>query len=76
MATQIIEQGKVISQKLAKIRSFQTDIWQPVPEVVDHDVQINREVINEDLKENQIRITITASEQFKKIDASYVKYHL
>jgi len=62
MATQIIEQGKVISQKIAKIRSFQTDIWQPVPEVVDHDVQINREVINEDLKENQIRITITASE--------------
>lgn len=37
---------------------------------------MTREVVNDDLKENQIRIKITASDQFKGVDASYIKYHL
>ena len=39
-------------------------------------MQVTREVVNEDIKENQIRIKITASNQLEAVDASYIKYHL
>jgi hypothetical protein len=36
---------------------------------------VNKEVINSDLKQNQIRIKLTGSETLRAANATYVKYH-
>lgn len=76
MEQELIQKGKAIQLKVAQIKSLGVNPWQPVPEVTTVDESVVREVINEDVKENQIKIQFTASDQWKAVDASYIKYHL
>lgn len=49
--------------------------FQPPVEIVEVETMQNKEVINEDLRPNQIRIRITGSDRLRGADASYLKYH-
>jgi hypothetical protein len=49
--------------------------YQPPPEIVEVETKQNKEVINEELKQDQIKIRLTSSERLRAADATYVKYH-
>jgi hypothetical protein len=71
----LVEKGKGIAACFLKLKKMISDKLSPPPEIVDVDTKVNKEVINEDLKPNQIRIRLTGSDRLRAADASYVKYH-
>ena len=75
MKETLLKKGKDITFMRTKLKSLVDNKFQPPPEIVEVETKQNKEVINEDLKPNQIRIRMTASERLRAADATYVKYH-
>lgn len=49
---------------------------QPVPQIIDKETRVQEEKINEELKPNQIRVTLKGSAKLGVTDAHYVKYSI
>ena len=70
-----MEKGKALVETNKKLNALVSNKFQPPPEIVEEEHKVNKEVINSDLKQNQIRIKLTGSETLRAANATYVKYH-
>lgn len=71
----LLAKGKALAATNQKLNSLVSNKLQPAPEIVDEEHKVNKEVINEELKPNQIKIKLTGSDTLRAADATYVKYH-
>ena len=70
----LMEQGKTLAQTNQKLNTLISNKFQPAPDIVEEEHKVNKEVINTDLKPNQIRIKLTGSDTLRAAKATYVKY--
>ncbi len=71
----LMVKGKELAATNQKLNSLISNKLQPAPEIVEEEHKVNKEVINEDLKPNQIKIKLTGSDTLRAANATYVKYH-
>jgi phosphotransferase system HPr-like phosphotransfer protein len=50
--------------------------WQPPPQFVEEQVNVSKEVVNEEVDEDQICVKITGSDMLRATNATYIKYYL
>lgn len=62
MITDFTAQGKSIAAQVSEINKLASNEFQPAPEMIYKETPVLKEVVNEELKENQIQVKITGSD--------------
>lgn len=71
-----LEDCKKIKIQSLMVMKARENPWQPPPQFVEEQVNVNKEVVNEDVDPDQICIQITGSDMLRATKADYVKYYL
>lgn len=72
----LVREAEEMKKQEAQLKIVAKNPFQPPPELVEVDAQINQEKINEEIGQNEIEISLTGSPQLAALDASYIKYYL
>lgn len=65
-----------MAQQIRLIQLAQQNPWQPPPTFIEESYNVNKELINKELREDEVQIKITGSSSLKAAKGDYVKYSL
>ena len=65
-----------LKKQRVQLKSLVANPFQPLPELEEKDVTINRAKVNADVRPDQIRVKLTGSDELKNSGGSYIKIYL